>query len=246
VVSTSAPEPGRLEPAEGSGGGPIQGRGDGRRPVRVVLVDDHQMVLDGLTSMLRPYGNELAIVGQATDVESAADTVGRLQPDVVLLDVRLRTASGLDLCRDLLHRSPHTRVVFLTVYDDEQYLFQALRAGASGFLLKRVTGPELVGHLTRLMEGEIVIDAALAGRVALSAARLHSGEYWPGAHLGLTQRESEVLELLVRGLSNRAIALELIIGEETVKTHVRSIYRKLDSADRAQAIATALREGLFH
>ena len=215
-------------------------------PVRVVLIDDHQMVLDGLSAMLRPHGDRVAVVGQVTEPGEASGVVGRLKPDVVLLDVRLKSASGLDLCGELLRRSPATRIVFLTVYDDEQYLFQALRAGAVGFLLKRVTAAELVQHLDRVMEGEIVIDPALAGRVALSAARLQSGEYWPGGHLGLTQRESEVLELLVRGLSNRAIARHLVVGEETVKTHVRSIYRKLEVPDRAQAIAVALREGLFH
>ncbi|HET9443862.1 MAG TPA: response regulator transcription factor [Acidimicrobiales bacterium] len=219
---------------------------EGTTPIRVVLVDDHQMVLDGLTAMLRPHGDEVEIVAQLTDPSLAVGEVSRLQPDVVLLDVRLKGVSGLDVCQELRARAPASRVVFLTVYDDEQYLFQALRAGASGFLLKRVTAAELVGHLQRVLEGEVVVDPALAGRVALSAARLQSGEYWPGAHLGLTQRESEVLELMVRGLSNRAIAKQLVVGEETVKTHVRSIYRKLEATDRAQAIAAALREGVFH
>ncbi|HEX2700830.1 MAG TPA: response regulator transcription factor [Acidimicrobiales bacterium] len=215
-------------------------------PIRAVLVDDHQMVLDGLSSMLRPHARRVEIVGQATDAAAAGDLVRDVRPDVVLLDIRLKGASGLDLCRELLTRFIGLRVVFLTVYDDEQYLFQALRAGASGFLLKRVTGSELVGHLERVMDNEIAIDPALMGRVALSAARLHSGEYWPGAHLGLTHRESEVLEQMVRGLSHRAIANQLLMGEETVKTHARSVYRKLGVADRAQAIAAALREGLFH
>ncbi len=215
-------------------------------PIRVLLVDDHQMVLDGLTAMLRPHAHRVHIVGQLTDAASARAAAPSLRPDVVLLDVRLRGASGLDLCQELLAAAPEARVVFLTVYDDEQYLFQALRAGAAGFLLKRVGATELVGHLERVMDGEIAIDPALVGRVALSAARLHSGEYWPGAHLGLTQRESEVLEQMVRGLSHRAIARHLIVGEETVKSHARAIYRKLGVTDRAQAIATALREGLFH
>ena len=215
-------------------------------PITVVLVDDHQMVLDGLTAMLRPQAQRIEIMAQATDPAAALAAVERLRPDVVLLDVRLHGASGLDLCEDLLNRSPGTKVVFLTVYDDEQYLFQALRAGASGFLLKRLSGPELLRHLERVLDGEIAIDPGLMGRVALSAARLHSGEYWPGAHLGLTQRESEVLGHMVRGLSHRAIAQQLIVGEETVKTHARAIYRKLGVPDRAQAVATALREGMFH
>jgi len=118
--------------------------------------------------------------------------------------------------------------------------------GASGFLLKTTTGPELADHLDRVMDGEVAVDSTLAGRVAMTAARLQSGEFWPGARSGLTQRESEVLGLMVRGLSNRAIALRLSIGEDTVKTHARAVYRKLEVSDRAQAVAVALREGIFH
>jgi len=135
--------------------------------------------------------------------------------------------------------------VMLTVHDDEQYLFQALRAGAKGYLTKQVSAEELIAHLERVRDGEVVIEPSLAGQVAQSAARLHRGEFWPGAHLGLTQRESEVLELLVQGQSNRAIAGRLVLGEETIKTHVRGVYRKLGVGDRSQAVAFALREGLY-
>ncbi len=216
------------------------------RPLRLVIIDDHQMVLDGLTAMLRPYRDQVEIAGESSDAREAAQLVADLQPDAVLLDVRLRGTSGLDLCTEILGRVPGCKVVFLTVYDDEQYLYQALRVGAAGFLLKRIRGSELVDHLCRICEGEVLIDPTLAGRVALSAARLHSGEFWPGAHLGLTQRESEVLSLLVAGLSNRAIAAKLVVSEETVKTHSRGIYRKLGVSDRAGAVAAALREGVFH
>ncbi len=218
----------------------------GHAPVRVLLVDDHQVVLEGLASMLASQSDRVVITAATTDAEEAIRLAAERQPDVVLLDVRLRGASGLDVCADLVRRHPDLKVVFFTVYDDEQYLFQALRVGASGFLLKTTTGPELADHLERVMEGDVAIDSALAGRVAMTAARLQSGEFWPGARLGLTQRESEILGLMVRGLSNRAIALRLSIGEDTVKTHARSIYRKLEVADRAQAVAVALREGIFH
>jgi DNA-binding NarL/FixJ family response regulator len=210
-----------------------------------MTVDDHQMVLDGLDAMLAPYQERVTIVAETREPAQALDLVVASRPDVVLLDVRLRNTSGLDLCADILRRRPECKVVFLTVYDDEQYLYQALRLGASGFLLKRVRGGELVDYLTRIHEGEVLIDPTLAGRVALSAARLHRQQFWPGAHLGLTQRESEVLELLVAGQSNRAIGTQLTISEETVKSHVRGVYRKLSVSDRAAAVAVALREGLF-
>ena len=215
-------------------------------PMRLVIVDDHQMVLDGLKAMLGPYTDQVLVVGEASDPGEAVSLVTTLDPDAVLLDVRLRGASGLDLCGDILAARPACKVVFLTVYDDEQYLYQALRVGAAGFLLKRIRGGELVDYLRRIADGEVLIDPSLAGRVALSAARLHSGEFWPGAHLGLTQRESEVLSLLVAGLSNRAIAAKLVVSEETVKTHSRGIYRKLGVSDRAAAVTVALREGVFH
>ncbi|MBA3368446.1 MAG: response regulator transcription factor [Geodermatophilaceae bacterium] len=215
-------------------------------PLRVVLVDDHPMVLEGLKAMLARRAGEIRIVGQASNSDEAFRVVGDLRPDVVVLDVRLGQDSGLDVCHRLIARDPACRVVFLTVYDDEQYLFQALRAGAVGYLLKRVDGRQLVEHLKAVRAGEIVIDAALAGRATASAARLAAGEFWPGAHLGLTQRESEVLSLMVAGHHNRAIAARLVVGEETVKSHVSSIYRKLEVSDRSTAVASALREGLFH
>jgi DNA-binding NarL/FixJ family response regulator len=216
------------------------------QPLRLVIIDDHQMVLDGLKAMLRPYREQVEIVGESSEAREVMPLLAQEKPDVVLLDVRLRGTSGLDLCKEIRNRLPDCKIVFLTVYDDEQYLYQALRAGASGYLLKRIRGGELVDHLRRICEGEVLIDPALAGRVALSAARLHSGEFWPGAHLGLTQRESEVLSLLVAGLTNRAIAAKLVVSEETVKTHSRGIYRKLGVSDRAGAVAVALREGVFH
>ncbi len=215
-------------------------------PLRVFLVDDHEMVLHGLVAMLSQFPAEVVVIGTAGTPEFAVEQVALLDPDVVVCDVRLRGASGLDLCVTLLAAEPKRKVVFLTVYDDEQYLFQALRAGAVGFLLKRVDGHELVRHLANVQAGEVVIDPTLAGRVAASAARMQSGEFWPGAHLGLTQRESEVLALLVAGLSNKAIAAKLVVSEDTVKSHLRGLYRKLVVTDRGGAIAVALREGLFH
>lgn len=204
------------------------------------------MVLEGLKALLGRYAGRVRVVAQSANAEDAERLVAALDPDVVVSDVRLRgSLSGLDLCRRLVERDPARKVVLLSAYDDEQYLFQALRAGAAGYLLKWVDGQDLVRHLERAAEGETVVDPTMAGRAASSAARLQAGEFWPGARLGLTQRESEVLAYLVAGLSNRAIAAKLVLGEETVKSHVRSIYRKLEVGDRTGAVATALREGIF-
>ncbi len=216
------------------------------RPLRLVLIDDHEMVLEGLKAMLTRFRGRIRVVGQALNGDEAERLVTALDPDIVVSDVRLRgSVSGLDLCRRLVEADSKRRVVLLSAYDDEQYLFQALRAGASGYLLKWIDGEELVRYLERVAQGETIVDPTMAGRAVASAARLQAGEFWPGAHLGLTQRESEVLGFLVAGLSNRAIASKLVLGEETVKSHVRSIFRKLDVNDRASAVAVALREGIF-
>lgn len=218
---------------------------DRTEPLRLVLVDDHEMVLQGLTAMLSHFGADVRIVGSATTAAAAHRVIAETEPDIVLSDIRIGRDSGMDLVAQLVTSHPDVKVVMLTVYDDEHYLFQALRAGAKGYVLKRIDAHELVNNLFRVAEGDIVIDPALAGRVAMSAAKVSTGEFWPGANHGLTQRESEVLALLVSGHSNKGIAGKLVISEDTVKTHIRGLYRKLDVQDRGGAIAFALREGLF-
>jgi DNA-binding NarL/FixJ family response regulator len=214
-------------------------------PVRVVLIDDHEMVIEGLKAMLAPFAGRVQVVGEAVGADGAMAVIDSLAPDIVLCDVRMAGVSGLDLCRDIRQRDPAQKVILLSVYDDEQYLFQAIRVGASGYLLKGISSDELVRQLEGVHAGGSAIDAGLAARSAETAARLQSDQFWPGARHGLTQRESEILSLVVTGASNRGIAAKLIIGEETVKTHLSSIYRKLGVGDRTSAAATALREGIF-
>jgi len=213
--------------------------------VRVVLVDDHEMVIEGLKAMLAPFSSRVEVVGEAVGAEKAMTVIDELEPDIVLSDIRMAGVSGLDLCREIRERHPDRKVILLSVYDDEQYLFQAMRVGASGYLLKGISSDELVRQLEGVRAGSMAIDAGLAARAAETAARLQSNQFWPGARHGLTQRESEILSLVVTGLSNRGIASKLMIGEETVKTHLSSVYRKLGVGDRTSAAATALREGIF-
>lgn len=217
----------------------------GGGPLRVVIVDDHQMVIEGLKAMLSPFAARVMVVGEALGADDALGVIAELKPDIVLSDIRMQGSSGLDLCRSVRERDPERKVILLSVYDDEQYLFQALRVGASGYLLKGIGSDELVRQLELVHGGEMAIDAGLAARAVDTAARMQRDEFWPGARQGLTQRESEILSLVVAGLSNRGVATKLIIGEETVKSHLRSIYRKLGVGDRTGAVATALREGIF-
>ncbi|OBG37943.1 MULTISPECIES: response regulator [Mycolicibacter] len=214
-------------------------------PVRLVLVDDHEMVIEGLRAMLTAFADRIEVVGQAVNAEQAIAVIAETDPDVVLCDVRMRGESGLDLCLALRERDPDRKVVMLSVYDDEQYLFEALRVGATGYLLKSISSDDLVHQIELAHRGETVIDPGLAARAAGTAARLQRDEFWPGARQGLTQRESEILAYMVSGLSNRGIATKLVIGDETVKSHLRSIYRKLGVSDRTGAVATALREGIY-
>jgi two-component system, NarL family, sensor kinase len=203
-------------------------------PVRLVLVDDHEMVIEGLKAMLAAFKDRVQVVGQAVGADRAVEVVDELQPDVVLCDVRMQGSSGLDLCKSLRERDAHRKVVMLSVYDDEQYLYQALRVGASGYLLKSINSDELVRQLELAHHGDTVIDPGMAARAADTAARMQRDEFWPGARQGLTQRESEILSCMVNGLSNRGIANKLVIGEETVKSHLRAIYRKLGVNDRTR------------
>ena len=210
-----------------------------------MLVDDHEMVIEGLKAMLAAFSDRVQVVGQAVGAERAVPVIEQLDPDIVLCDVRMQGSSGLDLCRALRERNPERKIVMLSVYDDEQYLFQAMRVGASGYLLKSISSDELVRQLEFVRSGETAIDPGMAARAVDSAARIQRDEFWPGARHGLSQRESEILSYVVSGLSNRGIASKLVIGDETVKSHLRSIYRKLGVNDRTGAVATALREGIY-
>lgn len=214
-------------------------------PVRLVLVDDHEMVIEGLKAMLAGFSSKVRVVGQAVGNDRAVSVVDSLDPDVVLCDVRMQGSSGLDLCLALRQRNPDRKVVMLSVYEDDQYLFQALRVGASGYLLKSIRSDDLVRQLELVRSGESAIDPNMAARAVDTASRLQRDEFWPGARQGLTQRESEILSYMVTGLSNRGIATKLVIGDETVKSHLRSIYRKLSVTDRTAAVVKALREGIY-
>src|SRR6516225_5547894 len=140
-------------------------------PVRLVLVDDHEMVIEGLKAMLAAFEDRVQVVGQAVGAERALSVIADLDPDIVLCDVRMQGSSGLDLCLELRERDPARKVVMLSVYDDEQYLFQALRVGASGYLLKSISSDDLVRQLELVRSGESAIDPGLAVRAADTASR---------------------------------------------------------------------------
>jgi DNA-binding NarL/FixJ family response regulator len=215
------------------------------KPVRVVLVNDDEIIMEGLQGMLARHRDRVELAGGVLLSDDVVESAMALNPDVVLFDINIQGSHGLEVAAQMVAEKPPFRVVVFTDDADERRLYDALRLGISGYLLKSLSGAQLADHLVRVRDGEVVVDPTMATRIAMRAAQLGGGRIWPGSQLGLSQRESEVLSLLVDGLSNRLIAAQLVVGEETVKTHLRSIYRKLGVNDRAQAIATALRQGMF-
>jgi DNA-binding NarL/FixJ family response regulator len=217
------------------------------RPVRVVLANDDHIVIEGLRSMLAPYGNEVVVVGTAEgDPEMVMVPDTEEGADVMLIDAFARRAAGIDAAVKVLAQDPPFAVAVFTDNDDLRLLLQALRFGVRGYLLKSASADELVEALKLLGAGQTVITPRLATEATLLAARAVDLGGWPGAHLGLTRREAELLTLLGEGLSPRQAAEKMQLSWQTVRTHTRNLYRKLGVNDRAAAVAIAWREGLAH
>jgi DNA-binding NarL/FixJ family response regulator len=202
-------------------------------PIRVVIVDDHALVREGTLQLLEQEA-DVEVVGQAGSGEEGLDVLGRLRPDVALIDVNLPGMSGLELARAAAGSLPEVRVLIVSAYDDYAYVAEALEIGVSGYLLKTASARELVDAVRAVASGVFVLDRAVSGRLA---RRRRSGAPGAGA---LTPRETDVLGLLARGRSNKQIAAELGLGLRTVEGHVSSVLGKLGVASRTEAVAYAL------
>jgi DNA-binding NarL/FixJ family response regulator len=209
------------------------------RPLRLLLVDDHTLFREGLISLLS-YQGDFAVVGEAEDAESALDQARALHPDIVLMDIELPGEDGVSATQRLTMEMPAVTVVMLTVHDDSQTLFEAIKAGAQGYLVKNVRSRELLEQLRGLARGEAAISRRMAARI-LEEIR---GQIEPfGPEEALTARETEVLELVAARLSNAEIAERLVISEHTVKNHMKSILAKLHLHNRHQAAAYGVARG---
>ena len=209
-------------------------------PIRVLIADDQMMVRQGFTVLLDAEPG-ISVVGQAEDGEEALAQCARLAPDVVLMDIRMPGLGGIDATRRLLEsgRSP-VRVLVLTTFDLDEYVYEALRAGASGFLLKDASAAELAHAVRVVAAGEALLAPAVTRRLIAEFARLPGTASVQRDRIGdLTERETEVLALVARGLSNAEIAVRLVVAEQTVKTHVSRILVKLGLRDRTQAAVFA-------
>jgi DNA-binding NarL/FixJ family response regulator len=218
--------------------------------IRVLLVDDQALIRTGFRMILEDEA-DIEVVGDAADGRAALDAVARLAPDVVVMDVRMPVMDGVEATRRIVRDDPaidgrRPRVLVLTTFDADEYVVEALRAGASGFLLKDVTPPDFVTAIRIVAAGEALLAPAVTRRLLdRFADRLPPVDDARSARLAeLTEREVEVLRLIARGLSNREIADRLVLAEPTVKTHVSHVLDKLDLRDRAQAVVVAYEAGL--
>lgn len=211
--------------------------------MRVLLADDHALFRAGIRSLLSAWGIE--VVGEASDGREALEQTRRLRPDLVLMDIRMRGCNGLEATRLIKADIPETRIVIVTVSDDDEDLFEAIKSGAEGYLLKNMSEEEFSSTLNGIAEGEAPLSKGVATRILSEFARLaQADDDEQTAGDGLTPREVEVLQHVAEGATNREIASSLYISENTVNFHMRNILTKLHLRNRAQAVAYAVRTGL--
>jgi DNA-binding NarL/FixJ family response regulator len=213
--------------------------------VRVLIVDDQGLVRAGFRMILEAE-EDIEVVGEAADGLEAIDEASRLEPDVVLMDVRMPELDGIEATRRLLaNGAVNTKVVMLTTFDMDEYVYDALHAGASGFLLKDVPPEHLIDGIRSVASGDALLAPSITRRLIEEFVRSGPASTSPPPGLDqLTARELEVLQLMARGLSNAEIAKELFVSETTVKTHVAHVLMKLDLRDRVQAVVLAYESGI--
>jgi DNA-binding NarL/FixJ family response regulator len=211
--------------------------------IRVLLVDDQTLVRDGFRSILEREP-DTEVVGEAGDGREAVEAARRLRPDVVLMDIRMPVVDGLEATRRLLVDPDAPRVLVLTTFDRDEYVYEALKAGASGFLLKDIRSGELTEAIRTVAAGESLLSPAITRRLIEDYVRRPPPGEAPAQLAQLTERELEVLHLVARGLSNQEIAADLVVSEHTARTHVAHILSKLGLRDRVQAVVLAYETGL--
>ncbi|MFH1524047.1 MAG: response regulator transcription factor [Chloroflexota bacterium] len=209
---------------------------------RILLVDDHEVVRLGLKALLERHP-QFDIIGEASSAREALELVANYHPDVVVMDIRLPGTSGIEACEEITSRFPETHVLMLTSYAEDEMLFSAIRAGASGYVLKQIGGEELVHALEAVARGEALLDPAVTQRVFQEVRRAVKEEE-ASAFAHLSQQEKHVLLLVSEGRTNREIAKALFLGEGTVRNYVSSILSKLGVSNRAEAAAYAVEHNL--
>ncbi|HET7066989.1 MAG TPA: response regulator transcription factor [Nocardioides sp.] len=210
---------------------------DTRSPVRVYLLDDHEVVRQGLRTLLESSG-DIEVIGESALASEAAARIPALRTDVAILDARLPDGSGIEVCRIVRGVDPTIRALILTSYDDDEALFAAIMAGASGYILKEATGQDLIGAVHHVASGHSLIDPILTERVL---DRVRNGPETAPELAGLTEQELKLLELVAEGLTNRQIGERMFLAEKTVKNYVSTMLGKLGLERRTQAAVLASR-----
>jgi DNA-binding NarL/FixJ family response regulator len=214
-------------------------------PVRVVIADDHELYRRGMHVIVELEGTA-TVVGEASNGDDAVAVCTSVQPDIVLMDVRMPGMGGIEACRRIRCAVPAARILMLTMSDEETDLFEAIKAGASGYLLKDVPGEAVLAAIGRVNDGQAIIPPSMAATLLTEFSRLsREPEPATGSVPSLTDREVEVLRLVARGLANREIAEKLVISENTVKNHVRNILEKLHLHSRVEAAVFAHQQHLL-
>ena len=211
--------------------------------IRVLIADDQELVRTGFRVILSAEP-DLEVVGEARDGREVIEAARALRPEVVLMDIRMPNLDGIQATRRIAARNGSPRVLILTTFDLDEYVYEALRAGASGFLLKDAAADELLHAIRVVADGNALLAPSVTRRLIEDYARRPAPRHQPDALTDLTTRELEVMRLLARGMSNTDIARELFLGDATVKTHVARIFGKLSLHDRAQAVVLAYETGL--
>jgi two-component system response regulator DegU len=211
--------------------------------IRVLLADDHRMLREGLRRSLEELG-EFDIVGEAADGEEAVRLAEQLHPDVVIMDVSMPVLDGIEATRTIRQQLPDVPVVMLTMHGDQDVIVRAIRAGASGYLVKDSSTDEVAKAVKLVAKGETALSAELASSMLQEVQRLEQQRTAPAEESLITKREEEVLQLIADGASTPEVAEKLYISVKTVKNHLASIYHKLDSRDRTQAVLRAVRMGI--
>ena len=210
--------------------------------MRVLVADDHALVRDGIASLLEAAG--YTVVGQAGDGIEAVEAVARLLPELVLMDISMPGMDGLEALSQIKAIHPQVKVVMLTVSEEDNDIYQAVRSGAQGYLLKSLDAASFLECLRGLEHGDMALDPSAVTRIVEGYVELSRGSSPPEKEI-LTQREIELLNLVAMGLSNKAIALELSVSDNTVKYHIRQILNKLAVQNRTEAVTSAIRLGLI-
>lgn len=225
---------------------PIQASATGRNPprLRLVVADDHTLMLQGLVALLKDEPN-VEVVATATNGRQALEEIKRFHPDIALLDITMPVMNGLEVTREVVAHFPEVKVLLLTMHEEEAFFFEALRVGASGYVLKDASSEELLPAIFAVYEGGVYLPPKLAGMLVRDRMSLEHVEKAEFPREPLTVREEEVLKLIAQGLTNQEIAQRLVLGLTTVKTHRQHIYQKLRFHTRSQLVDYASRRGLI-